>query len=250
MMKFRCFKKKSVDIFSFLFPVLIVFSAVVLSTFSKYYANWQMDTSKSLTSQTCYFEGDSLANASISSAEPCIVFGVKNYDSSANFTASDIIYGITVQHDSLDVTDDLTITPIPATGSRTLSGTQQNENIIKITGFPDNISNSDYDVAVSMYSPYYKVLEATYTITHLPDIASDTIDSTSNPPYVIRKIKTNDFSGTKSYTISWDSTAMYPDQTDPYLGTLTNITNNNATASAVVELLPNSSYELRFISKN
>ena len=242
LMNFKIIKLKNFlnNISNFSIPLLLIFSAIMISSFSKYYMRLDIDAYKTVTSQVCRFEGDQFQNASINSAEPKILFGIKNYDDSNIYTNNNITYSINISSNNLDVTNSLNISPVFNNNMRELSGGDKSEDVITITNFPSNASNEEYNVTISMLSPYTKTLSATYTVTHMPDIESSEDDATSNPPYVIRTIKTNDFSGTKSYHIEWDTQKIFPDSTDPYIGHLSGGSGN-------IDLLPNMLYKLRFI---
>ena len=190
-----------------------------------------------------YFEADKFTGSTISSAEPVIIFGLRNYKDDNNITPNDIQYMISVQNGNKeDCTSSLVITdsgnPTVETNNLRTLANNKNENIITISGF----SSDTYTVTVTSTSPYTKKMSETYTITHLDDVVTPlSIDATSNLPYITVTVTTNDFTEpSKNFNLSWNSANENPDKTCPGL-------KGTTSSSVTLALAPNSTYTYRFI---
>ena len=223
-------------ILSFFSFILIIFPFLIVNTDAKYLSSWNSGN-KNLNSSPFYFFSDELKDAEISSAEPMILFGVKNYKDDNNITAENINYDIKVLQGENEVSG-LSISDI---GNKILKGSEESENVIKITGFPEGDFKKEYTVKLISNSPYNQEITATYTVTHLDDLASIEVDKESMAPYVLVTLKTNDFEGTRNFKLSWNPDNEIIDNTDKKF--------DNADDNSVdIELFPNSSYVFRFIN--
>ena len=253
MKRTRLYKYNSIkDVFYRLLILFFFLLPLVLSlVVSKFLYDWS-GNSHNILSQNFFFLSDSLANADIKSAEPIIMFELKNYND--NFiNQSDIKYKVQIFNNNQEV-ENLSCTITNFSNSSTsgtenisnqgiLSGKTKSRNIVNISGFPLNNGQAiTYTVEVSSSEPYSKTLTADYNITHLSDYELAKIDISTLSPYVFVTINANDFEGTKNFRLTWDSTKVIPDNTDSKLQNITE------TSEADFLLQRNMSDTYRFIA--
>lgn len=229
----------------FLLPVL--FSPAV----SKFLSDWSGNL-HSILSQDFYFHSDDLMDSSITSAEPSIMFELKNYNDD-DYNKNNIEYDVKVFNNGQEVTGlDYSITNLPSdSASNTynnsnhgvLTGNYRSRNVVNISGFPLNDGQTtNFNVVVSSTKPYSKSLRANYSITHLSNYQLASIDISSSFPYVFVTVNANDFEGEKNFYLEWNSDKVVPDNTD------SSLQNIAETSRVNLQLRGNSSYVYRFIA--
>lgn len=242
---FRDIFRYSLILLSLFLPAL--FNPVV----SKFLYDWSGNLHSILSQKLCFYS-DNLINSSITSAEPMIIFELKNYNDDF-YNQSDIEYNVRVINNNQEVENlKYTITNFSnssASGTQissnqgVLTGNTRSRSIVNISGFPLNSGQATtYTVIVSSTKPYSKSLKANYSITHLSDYQLADIDVSTSFPYVFITINTNDFEGDKNFSLAWDSNKVVPDNTDSKLQDVVKASQVN------LQLQGNMSYVYRFIA--
>lgn len=107
---------------------------------------------------------------------------------------------------------------------------------------PDGESTETYLVTATATEPYTATIGAYFTVCRANNKIDCSVNAVNGQPTILMTVTTNDYTG-KKVKLSWPSTRIYPDLTDPLFASATISAN-----SCIVELDANSEYTFLFLT--